>query len=88
MLSVGRDADPSGLGPLPANVEAHRHVPQPAVLAHTDVFVTHAGMNSTMEALAAAVPMVAVPHTPEQRPRPAGRHRHRGARARHAAGRP
>jgi UDP:flavonoid glycosyltransferase YjiC (YdhE family) len=24
-------------------------------------------MNSTMEALAAAVPMVAVPHTPEQR---------------------
>ncbi|WP_242902949.1 macrolide family glycosyltransferase [Actinomadura terrae] len=66
VLSVGRDLDPTDLGPLPAGIEAHQHVPQPAVLAHTDVFVTHTGMNSTMEALAAAVPMVAVPHTPEQ----------------------
>ncbi|WP_284734165.1 hypothetical protein [Actinomadura sp. NEAU-AAG7] len=27
VLSAGRDADPAGPGPLPANVEAHRHVP-------------------------------------------------------------
>ncbi|MEW9553404.1 macrolide family glycosyltransferase [Nonomuraea sp. NPDC050783] len=67
VMSVGRGVDPAELGPLPANIEAHQHVPQPAVLAHADAFVTHAGMNSTMEALAAAVPMVAVPHTPEQR---------------------
>ncbi|TDD81300.1 macrolide family glycosyltransferase [Actinomadura rubrisoli] len=66
VLSVGHDIDPAALGPLPAGIEAHQQVPQPAVLAHTDVFVTHAGMNSAMEALAAAVPMVAVPSTPEQ----------------------
>lgn len=67
VMSVGRGIDPADLGPLPANIQAHQHVPQPAVLAHADVFVTHAGMNSTMEALAEAVPMVAVPHTPEER---------------------
>ncbi|RFS81232.1 hypothetical protein D0T12_33210 [Actinomadura spongiicola] len=67
VLSVGPDIDPTAFEPLPANIEAHHQVPQPAVLAHTDVFVTHAGMNSAMEALAAAVPMVAVPTTPEQR---------------------
>lgn len=66
VLAVGEGTDPASLGALPGNVEAHRGVPQPAVLAHADAFVTHAGMNSAMEALAAAVPMVAVPHTPEQ----------------------
>ncbi|MGW1075063.1 macrolide family glycosyltransferase [Streptomyces sp. NPDC002537] len=66
VLSVGHGIDPASLGPLPPNIEAHQHLPQPAVLAHADAFVTHAGMNSTMEALAAAVPMVAIPHTPEQ----------------------
>jgi len=66
VLSVGHSMYPASLAPLPANIQAHQHVPQTAVLAYTDVFVTHAGMNSTMESLAAAVPMVAVPHTPEQ----------------------
>jgi MGT family glycosyltransferase len=66
VMSVGRGIDPADLGPLPANIEAHRHVPQPAVLAHADAFVTHTGMNSAMESLAAAVPMVAIPHTPEE----------------------
>jgi MGT family glycosyltransferase len=66
VMSVGRGINPADLGPLPANIEAHQHVPQPAVLAHADAFVTHTGMNSTMEALAAAVPMVAIPHTPEE----------------------
>lgn len=66
ILSVGTGIDPRDLGPLPVNVEAHQRVPQPAVLAHADAFVTHTGMNSTMEALGSAVPMVAIPHTPEQ----------------------
>jgi MGT family glycosyltransferase len=66
VMSVGHSVDLASLGPLPANIEAHQQVPQTAVLAHTDTFVTHTGMNSAMEALAAAVPMVAIPHTPEE----------------------
>ena len=42
------------------------HAPQPAVLRHARVFVTHGGMNGLMEALAAGVPVVASPFTNEQ----------------------
>lgn len=65
VMSVGRGAIRPPSGRLPRTIEAHRSVPQTAVLAHA--FVTHAGMNSTMEALAAGVPMLALPHTPEAR---------------------
>ncbi|MFD4668980.1 macrolide family glycosyltransferase [Lentzea sp. NPDC058450] len=40
--------------------------PQPAVLKHARAFISHGGMNSTMEALHAGVPLVVVPQTPEQ----------------------
>lgn len=59
-LAAGADA--AGAGPvrvLPA-------VPQVELLGRTDVFVTHGGMNSVMEALSQRVPMVVVPQTPEQ----------------------
>lgn len=46
---------------LPANVTAATSVPQLEILAQADVMITHAGMNSTLECLAAGVPMVAVP---------------------------
>lgn len=58
--------EPELLGELPPNVEVHASVPQQAVLRHAAVFVTHAGMGSTMEALAQGVPMVALPHSLEQ----------------------
>lgn len=67
VLVVGSGFDTAGLGPLPANVEIHASVPQPLVLRHVDAFVTHGGMNSTMESLASGVPVVVVPMTPEQR---------------------
>ena len=41
-------------------------VPQTAVLAHTDVFVTHAGANSMHEALSYGVPLVCTPHFGDQ----------------------
>ncbi|MCI3935101.1 hypothetical protein MQV74_38240 [Streptomyces sp. AN091965] len=65
VMSVGRGAIRPPSGRLPRTIEAHRSVPQTAVLAHA--FVTRTGMNSTMEALAAGVPMLALPHTPEAR---------------------
>jgi MGT family glycosyltransferase len=65
VVSLG-GLDPEHFGPLPPNVELHASVPQQAVLRHASVFVTHAGMGSTMEALVHDVPMVALPHSLEQ----------------------
>ncbi|WP_170067879.1 glycosyltransferase [Lentzea guizhouensis] len=66
VLSTGA-LDPGVLGTLPANVTAYRSVPQLALLRSSTVFLTHAGMNSTVEALSAGVPMVLAPRCREQR---------------------
>ncbi|MEV6899252.1 nucleotide disphospho-sugar-binding domain-containing protein [Amycolatopsis sp. NPDC051372] len=57
---------PALLGELPPNVEALPTVAQQAVLGHAAAFVSHAGMNSIMEALSLAVPLVTLPQVPEQ----------------------
>ena len=62
----GVRSHPAALGPLPAGVELHRSVPQLAVLRHARVFVTHAGMGSTVEALWQGVPTVAIPRSMDQ----------------------
>lgn len=54
------------IGPVPGNFDVQEWFPQPAVLRHAKVFITHGGMNSTMEALHQGVPLVVVPQTPEQ----------------------
>jgi MGT family glycosyltransferase len=51
---------------LPANFRVQAFFPQLRVLRHAHVFLTHAGMNSTMQALYFGVPLVAVPQQPEQ----------------------
>jgi MGT family glycosyltransferase len=66
VMSVGDQVDPAALGPIPENIEVFRWLPQLEVLKHAHAFVSHAGMNSTMEALYFGTPVVAVPHTPEQ----------------------
>jgi MGT family glycosyltransferase len=51
---------------LPDNVAVRPFFPQLEVLRHADVFLSHTGMNSTMEALYFEVPVVAFPLQPEQ----------------------
>ncbi|MGW1818799.1 macrolide family glycosyltransferase [Streptomyces sp. NPDC002125] len=65
VMATGDHVDPADLGDLPRNFEVHRQVPQLAVLEHAQVFVTHAGIRSTMESLAAGTPLVAVPQSVE-----------------------
>ncbi|MGO2112594.1 MAG: macrolide family glycosyltransferase, partial [Pseudoclavibacter sp.] len=67
VMAIGDQVKPEELGELPPNVEVHERVPQLAVLHRASAFVTHAGMGSTLEALALGVPMVAVPQMAEQR---------------------
>ncbi|MBP7149802.1 MAG: glycosyltransferase family 1 protein [Acidobacteria bacterium] len=43
------------------NVRIEPYVDQPTVLRETDVFITHQGLNSTHEAIAAEVPMLSYP---------------------------
>ncbi|GAB3178178.1 MGT family glycosyltransferase [Micromonospora palomenae] len=65
IISTG-STDPAALGPLPANVIAHRSVPQLKVLARAALFLTHGGVNSVNEALYAGVPMLVVPQGADQ----------------------
>jgi MGT family glycosyltransferase len=66
VVSVGKQADLAALGPVPDNFLVASHVPQLEILSRTHVFLTHAGMNSTMESLYYGVPMVAIPQWTDQ----------------------
>jgi len=66
VLSIGEQVDPATLDPIPANFIVRPHVPQLEVLQYTSLFVTHCGMNSTMESLYYGVPLVGLPQQPEQ----------------------
>ena len=61
VLSVGRNVDPNNLGPIPANTIVVPIAPQIELLKCATLCITHAGLNTTLEALAQGVPMVAIP---------------------------
>src|SRR5262245_47926040 len=61
VLSVGRNVDPNDLGPIPANTIVVPVAPQIELLKRDTLCITHAGLNTTLEALAQGVPMVAIP---------------------------
>lgn len=65
VLSVGRHLDPSAWE-LPAHVSAHSFVGQLEVLERADLFISHGGMNSVNEAMAAGVPMLLLPFWGDQ----------------------
>jgi MGT family glycosyltransferase len=61
VLSTGK-VDPAAF----TGVEAARVQPQLDILAHADVFITHAGMGSAVESLWFGVPTVAIPQAVDQ----------------------
>lgn len=66
LLTVGRRFDPADLGPVPANVHVETWVDQADVLAHADLVVCHGGSGTVFGALAAGLPIVAVPFFADQ----------------------
>jgi MGT family glycosyltransferase len=66
ILSVGPQTDMQGLGNIPPNFIVRPFVPQFDVLRRAAVFFTHGGMNSALEGLFCAVPLVVIPQQVEQ----------------------
>ncbi|WP_440119401.1 macrolide family glycosyltransferase [Paenibacillus sp. QZ-Y1] len=67
VLSSGRYTDMVPLADrIPSNFIVMPYIAQLEMLQHTDVFITHAGMNSTSEALYYNVPLVMIPLTSDQ----------------------
>jgi len=60
ILNTGK-VNPETLGNIPSNIWAYSFVPQLEVLQHTDLFITHGGMNSVNEAMFYGVPMLVMP---------------------------
>ncbi|MEW5809641.1 MAG: macrolide family glycosyltransferase [Actinomycetota bacterium] len=65
-IAIGSTTSMDELGPVPNWVQVRTSVPQPAVLARADAFITHAGMGSCSEALWFGVPTVALPQAVDQ----------------------
>src|SRR5260221_1001429 len=61
VLSVGKNINPDDIGPIPANAIVVSTAPQIELLKRAALCITHAGLNTALEALAQGVPMVAIP---------------------------
>jgi MGT family glycosyltransferase len=57
---------PADLGPLPANVLCVHYAPQLELLPYASLTLTHGGLNTVVEALAAGVPVLAMPINNDQ----------------------
>ncbi len=70
ILQVGGRTDPDSVvgsdGRRPANAEVHPWVPQFELLAETDVFLTHAGMGGSTEAMVTGTPVITAPQAADQ----------------------
>jgi len=64
--SVGTNLNSADLGPIPENTIVVPSAPQVTLLKGAVLCITHAGLNTTLESLAAGVPMVTIPIGYEQ----------------------
>jgi MGT family glycosyltransferase len=61
VLSVGKNIKSDDLRPIPSNATIVSTAPQIELLKRAALCITHAGLNTALEALAQGVPMVAIP---------------------------
>lgn len=66
IMSIGKQITIEDLGTIPTNFNIYPFVPQVAVLEHTDLFITHCGMNSANEAMYYGIPVIGVPQRGDQ----------------------
>ena len=56
VLSIGRNLDATSIGPIAANTIVVPHAPHLPLLERASLCITHAGLNTTLEALSAGYP--------------------------------
>ena len=67
IMSVGKFVDiKQNFSDIPSNFTIYNYVPQTQLLPDVDVFISHAGFNSTTESFANGVPLVLVPQKYDQ----------------------
>jgi UDP:flavonoid glycosyltransferase YjiC (YdhE family) len=66
ILTVGTDVDPAELGPQPDHIHIERYVPQTQLFPRCDVVVSHGGSGTMLSALAAGLPLLAIPQGADQ----------------------
>lgn len=66
VLSLGGNMDPAQFSDLPGAPVVVKFAPQLELLKRATLCVTHAGLNTVLEALAQGVPLVAIPITNDQ----------------------
>ncbi len=66
IMSVGQKTDINSLTHIPGNFIVRNYIPQLEILKHTDVFISHGGLNSVSEALYYGVPVITVPMANDQ----------------------
>jgi MGT family glycosyltransferase len=66
VISLGGGGTPQEIPPLPGDPMVVAFAPQLEILRRAQLMITHAGLNSTLECLAAGVPMVAIPITNDE----------------------
>jgi MGT family glycosyltransferase len=66
VISTGNGMSPEALGKLPGDPIVVSYAPQLDLLRRSTLAVTHAGLNTVLEALSTGLPMVAIPVTNDQ----------------------
>jgi len=66
VISTGHGVAPDTLGELPGHPIVVPYAPQLDLLRRSAVAVTHAGLNTVLDALSTGIPMMAIPITNEQ----------------------
>jgi MGT family glycosyltransferase len=66
VVTVGRQADPASLGPVPPRIRVESFVPQADVLPFCHAVVCHGGSGSVLGALAHGLPVVLLPMGADQ----------------------
>ena len=66
VIAHGGGLNAQAVKSLPGSPLVVKYAPQPDVLAHANLTITHAGMNTTLDSLRYGVPLVAIPITFEQ----------------------